>query len=443
MLTWRAHLGYGVGDFGQNIVFQAVTIYLLSFFTDVFGIPPAFAGGLFLLARIWDGLNDPLMGYLAQRTRSRWGQYRPYLLLAAVPVALSMVLLFAAPDLSPAGRKWYAAATYLFFGMAFTALNVPYGTLTALMTNDYGERARLTGFRMTFAMLGGITAGYGFLPAVQALGGGVLGYRRAALVAGIVIVLTLWASFATVRERVTPAAVPVLSLRRGWRSLRHNRPFWLLAVAFAACFAAWAAFAATAPYYFRYVLAQPSLTSFGLLAVMGTTAASIPVWTYLSRRYGKHRVFMIGAMGYLLAFVGLLLIPQPSLPLLFALFVVQGIGNGSAAFTSWAMLPDTVEYGAWRSGDRAEGLLYGVYGFFVKLGLGLGAALTGWGLSLSGYLPGATQSEATLQAIRLLLALVPMLCVLLALLAIAFYPITPQRHAEIRAALERNSPTPA
>ncbi|RMG70802.1 MAG: MFS transporter [Bacteroidetes bacterium] len=443
MLPLRAHIGYGIGDFGQNIVFQAVTIYLLSFYTDVFGLSPAFAGGLFLAARIWDGLNDPLMGYLAQRTRSRWGRYRPYLLLASIPVALSMFLLFAAPDLSMTGRRWYAVGTYLLFGMSFTALNVPYGTLTALMTTDYRERARLTGWRMSFAMLGGIAAGFGFLPVVEAYGGGLGGYRKAALLAGGLILLTLWVSFASVRERVSPRAQRPLPLAEGWRVLRQNRPFWLLAVAFASCFAAWAAFAATAPYYFRYVIGRPELTSYGLLAVMGTTALTIPLWTLLSQRIGKHSAFLLGTGGYLLAFAGLWFIPQPSLPLLISLLIIQGIGNGSAVLASWSMIPDTVEYGIWRSGQPAEGLLYGVYGFFIKLGLGLGAALAGWGLGLSGYAPDLPPTPGLLQGIRFLLALVPALFVLLALLTMLFYPITPHRYQEIRSALDQASTSPA
>lgn len=434
-LTLRTYLGYGVGDFGQNMVFQAAGIYLLNFYTDVYLIPAAFAGALFLLARIWDGINDPIMGYLAQRTRSRWGSYRPYLLFASFPLAVSMALLFSAPEFSETGKLVYVVGTYLLFGMTFTLLNVPFGTLTAVMTSDYEERSTLTGYRMTFAMVGGIIAGFLFLPFVNLFDDPIKGYQYAGLIMGGILVVTLLISFFTVKETEKIASNSSISLNEVKKHLKLNRPFWLLAIAFGCCFAALGLFSATVNYYFDYYIGDKSLVAYAMLVVMGTTALSIPVWVWVANRWDKRIAFLIGAGFYILAYGAMFWVQPNQLYLLFGLFFIQGIGNGSAAFASWAMIPDTVEFGEWKSGIRIEGVLYGIYGVALKLGLGLGAAITGFGLSYLGYVPNVEQSTTALFGIKSMLTLGPLFFIIAAFCAIYFYRISKDDHKKIREAL--------
>lgn len=438
-LSMGTRLGYGVADFGQNIIFQATGIYLLYFYTDIFGIEAGFVGGLFLIARIWDGINDPIMGYLAQKTRTRWGTYRPYLLFAAFPMAISMILLFYAPELSTSGKLVYAAITYIFFGMAFTAYNVPYGTLTAVMTDDYHERSRLTGFRMTFAMLGGILAGVGMLPLVERLGGGEQGFLLAAVIFSAIIFITNLSGFFSVKERIIPQKSASTALGESFKNLQKNRPFWLLCIAFGCCFAALGVYSATIAYYFEYYMGNKEGTSGALLIMMGTTAVTIPFWAWLAQKIGKRTVFLIGAGFYLIAFMGLFFIqPENTVMIYFWLFA-QGIGNGAAAFTSWAMLPDTVEYGEWKTGQRTAGLSYGIFGFCFKLGLGIGGATTGFVLSVAGYLPGEVQSPEVLLAIRTLLTLVPMGLIIISFVSIWQYRITASLHQKILTDLQHTT----
>lgn len=436
-LSTRARLGYGFADFGQNIIFQATGIYLLHFYTDIFLIDAGFVAVLFLVARIWDGINDPIIGYFAQKTQTRWGTFRPYLLFASLPMAASMVLLFYAPDLTPGGKLIYAAATYIFFGLSFTLYNIPYSTLTAVITSDYHERSVLTGYRMTFAMTGGIVAGVMMLPAVNLFGGGKQGYLYAAFLFSVIIFVANLSGFFSVKERIQLQPSANIPFFKAFEALRKNRPFWLLCLAFGCCFAALGVYSATIAYYFTYYWEDSSKTSVALFIMMGTTAVTIPFWTWFAQKYGKKAAFLFGAGFYLTAFAGLFII-QPGQNIgLYVLLVFQGIGNGAAAFTSWAMLPDTVEYGQWKTGLRTTGLSYGIYGFCFKLGLGLGGATTGFVLANLGYLPNVAQSETVLTGIKILLTLVPMGLILTAFVAISQYKITASLHQKLSMDIEK------
>lgn len=430
-LPQKTYLGYGLGDFGQNILFQA-SFYLPIFYTETIGIDAAWLGGLLLLARIWDGINDPIMGYLAQQNESRWGTYRPFLLWAALPLALSMFLLFYVPESFEENKYLYIVGSYLFFGMAFTAFNVPYGTLTATMTQDYHERGKLTGYRMTFAMLGGIVGATLILPTVNWFGGDREAYAYMGAFFGIIILCTSLGSFFSVKETHQLIQTKGQGFKESLQNLRNNRPFWLLCTCFAACFAAYAVFASSIPYYCQYVLGDKDAASWVFLAVTGITAAMVPLWAALSPKLGKRSIFLYGAAFYILAYLGFYLLP--SLPAYFIYFVlaIHGIGNGAAVYTSWAILPDTIEYGQWKSGIRVEGMSYGIFGFFFKLGLGLGGALALNLLSFSGYVEQQAQSPEVEQMLTFLVSLVPMLLIALAALALWFYPITAKLHTQIR-----------
>ena len=436
LLPFSSRLGYGIADFGQNIIFQATGYYLLFFYTDVFLIDAAFAGSLFLIARIWDGINDPIMGHLAQRTRTRWGSYRPYLLFASLPLAVSMILLFYAPELPQSGKLVYAAVTYIFFGMAFTAYNVPYGTLTAVMTNDYNERSRLTGYRMTFAMLGGLVAAVFMLQLVDYFGGGKEGFLWTASGFAVIILATNLTGFFTTKEKAVIQETSRANLRESFQTLKKNRPFWLLCLAFGCCFAALGVYSASAAYFYQYYMGDTSLTMTALLIMMGTTGITVPFWAWYAQRVGKRKAFLRGTVFYIVAFFLMIFIQPDQMHLMYPLLFIQGIGNGSAAFASWAMLPDTIEYGQWKTGERIAGISYGIFGFCFKLGLGLGAGMTGLILAGLGYQPGMIQSETVLWGIRMLMTFSPLILVVIAFLAVFNYEITPQLHEVIVGKLE-------
>lgn len=434
-LSLRTRIAYGLGDFGQNMLFQVAGIYLLSYYTDVLGIEAAWAGSLFLLARLWDGLNDPLMGLLAQRSRSPWGRYRPWLIWMAIPLALSFVALFWVPV--ETGRLYWIAGAYIVFGMSFTAVNIPFGALTAALTADYRERGILTGYRMTLGMTGGVLASFAFLPLVQKLGGGADSYTMLALGLAGVLIICLIIAFAGVKEQAVAEQSAGRIRLQDLRAIRKNRPFWLLCIAFGAAFTGWAGFAASAPYYFRYIQGDEAGVSWVFLIVMGLSTLTIPLWTRLSARIDKRGVFLWGTLLYALAFVGTYFWQGNGLWLGYLLFAIQGLGNGAAVYTSWAMIPDTVEYGQWQTGKRLESVLYGVYGVFIKLGLGLGAAIIGYSLSWAGYAAGTPPTATVLQTIRVLFSILPLAAVGLAAWAMYLYPLSSERHAALRAEISK------
>ncbi|MEL6670869.1 MAG: glycoside-pentoside-hexuronide (GPH):cation symporter [Bacteroidota bacterium] len=446
-LSPRTGLAYGVGSFGLNVVFQAAGFYLFNFLTDVMQVGAAFVGTLFLLARFWDAANDPLMGFLAQRTRTRWGSYRPYVLWGAVPLFLTFALLFFVPEVGMGGKMAYVAALYVLFGMAFTLVNVPFATLTVVLSPDYQVRGKLTGYRMTFAMLGGLMGATCFLPLVEFFGGGQKAWFLAALVLGMAVLIASGLSFVGTNEpqsAAPPQESPWKSFGPAWQTLKHNRPFWLVCLMFASAFAALGVFSNSLAYYFDYYHGDKSLTSFALLLMMGTTALFVPVWTLLADRIGKKESLLIGIPFSLLAFGALFFVPQQSPGWVYALLVVHGIGNAAAVYGSWALIPDTVEYGQWKSGSDQQqaGLQYGIYGFCFKLALGLGGLLTGWALAWVNYEVQPDQPDSVLQMLRSLVSLFPMGFLLLAWLTTWRYPIDRKLHAQIREELERSETVP-
>ncbi|MEO1451059.1 MAG: MFS transporter, partial [Bacteroidota bacterium] len=278
---------------------------------------------------------------------------------------------------------------------------------------------------------------FAFLPAIDWLGGGISGYTRMALVLAAILLVCLGITFWGVREKQTDVPVSEVNWREVIQFLPKNRPFWLLCICFGACFAGWAGFAATAPYYYRYVVGDSTAVSWVFLIVMGVSTLTIPLWTLLSRRIEKRGVFLWGALCYSLAFLGVFFLGVESKWLGYALFSLQGLGNGAAVYTSWAMIPDTVEYGEWKSGYRLEAILYGIYGVFIKLGLGLGTALIGYGLAWAGYNVEVAPSSAVLGMIKGLFSLLPLVAVIIAAAAMYAYPLTASCHASIRTALQQ------
>ncbi len=432
-LSIASRLTYGFGDFGQNILFQITAFHLLFYLTEEVGLSATFLGALFLGARIWDGINDPIMGYVASRTHTRWGSYRPYLLWGAPLLALSMYWLFAVPNWALSAQAWYVGLSYVAFGMVFTFYNIPYGSLTAVMTQSYHERSLLTGYRMVFAMAGGIFGATLFTPLVAYWGGGKEGYALAAAIFAVVVLLSSLPTFFLVKESVPVRDEENPDPRAASTFLRSNGPFWWLCLAFGSAFAAYSLFAATLPFAAKYLFGREEITVSLILMLMGITGLTIPAWTWAAQRIGKRGVFLWGALCYGLGYVLLAWVPATiHVSVLYAIFAIMGVGNGAAAFTSWAMLPDTIEYGKWKTGLRAPGLTYGVFGFFFKLGLGIGAALAGGLLAWSGYPSEGITPERLLPTIRAGISWIPLAITALAWWAVWKYPITAAMHVNIQ-----------
>jgi len=438
-------LGYGLGDFGANMVYQSVMLYLMFYFTDVFLIGASAAGTIFLVAKFWDAVTDPLIGFASDATKSRWGRKRPYLLFGAVPLGASMYLLFASPAIPESWKVIYGLAAFLLVCTAYTVVNIPYGALTASLTTDSHERSRVTGYRMFFAILGTLVVAGATKPLAGLFSSPVQGWRFVGLVYGIIAALFTLITFFSVRERIQ-TGTEKFSPGDIRKVVLANRPFIVLSLGMVMHLGAIGILAAMVNYHFKYNFHRESFVPLVFLCLFATAAVSIPLWVYLSKKIGKKNAFNTGMLIVALSLIVLFFVKDFNMGLFIPLFIVTGIGISTMFFSPWAMIPDTVEYSEWKTGLRREGILYGFFYFSHKLAAALAGFITGLGLSAIGYLQpleintvitAQEQGESTLYGIRLLATLVPVALIMGGIFFISRYPIDEKMHAGILEDLRR------
>lgn len=433
MLTKREKVAYGLGDTASNIVFQTVMLFLTFFYTDIFGISPAVVGSMFLLVRIIDAVTDPLMGAIADRTRSKHGKYRPYLLWLALPFALCSVLAFTTPDLSANGKIIYAFITYTLLMLAYTAINIPYSALGGVLTNDPTERVSVQSYRFVFGMLGGLLVTACTLPLVSYFGNGdnAKGYQLTiAAMSALGLVLFL-VCFVGTRERVHTPVNQQLTLRSSFASLWQNDQWRILSVAAFFLLTGMVLRSTLAIYYVKYFLGREDLiTAFVTLGMLGNIAGcALAQW--LSQYVDKVKAYiglqLIAALICVVSFF----IGSEQLVLAFTLYFLWGFFLQMATPLLWAKMADTVDYGHYKTGMRITGLVYSSVVFFIKLGLALGGALAGWLLAYYGYQADTVQTEQTQHGILLSFTLLPALGSVLVALVMSRYQLTSARVLDI------------
>ncbi|HQL42447.1 MAG TPA: MFS transporter [Spirochaetota bacterium] len=439
-LSLTTKLGYAVGDFGANMVFQSVVLFLMFYLTDVFLIPAGVAGTIFLIAKIWDAVSDPMMGYISDRTKSRWGRKRPYLLFGALPLGICMALLFYTPALEGSSKTMYALVMFLLVCTAYTVVNIPYGALTANLTLDTNERSRLTGYRMFFAILGTLFVAGATKPLVGLFDSSVEGWRFIGMLYGAIAAFFTLVTFATVKERIQHKETEEYHLRDIVTTLKVNKPFIFLSIGVFLHLCAIGVLASMVNYLLKYNYAKEEFIPIAFLCMFATSAAVIPLWVFLSQKMGKKHAFNAG-MGMLAVILLVLFFVKEFNGVLFiVLFVIAGISISTVFFSPWAMIPDTVEYSQWKTGIRREGILYGFFYFSQKLAAACAGFITGIGLTLCGYLQpllvGNTltsrmQAESALTGIRLLSTIIPMLLIILGIVFIWLFPIDEKMHRKI------------
>jgi GPH family glycoside/pentoside/hexuronide:cation symporter len=448
-LNFKTKLAYGAGDFGPALTANIWLILLPIFLTNVAGLNPGLAAQSQLIGRIWDAVNDPMVGVLSDKTRSRLGRRYPWILAGAVPFGLFFFLQWIVP---PTNNQWMLFAYYTFISLGwnwlYTVVNLPYTALTPELTQDYDERTKLNSFRFTFSIGGSIIA----VVIVGILAWLFPEVRQRYLMIGIVgAVLSVppffWCVWGTLDrmkavglqhpEAEQPVTIPIL---QQIRIAFSNRPF-LFVVGIYLC--SWLSFQLTAaiiPYFVESVMRmnQPWAMPSVILAVQCTAIALLPFWSSLSQRIGKRGVYGIGMILWIIAQAGLFFLQQDQVTLMYIFAVMAGFGVSVAYLIPWSMLPDVIELDELQTGQRREGIFYSFISFLQKVSLGVAVAVVLQSLGWAGYItptqaaPLPEQSDSVLLAIRLAIGPGPTVALLIGMVLTYFYPITREVHAEIR-----------
>jgi GPH family glycoside/pentoside/hexuronide:cation symporter len=443
-LTFGEKLGYGLGDTASNFFFQFFNIFLLYYYTDIFGLDPAAVGIMFIATKVIDAISDPLMGVIADRTESRWGKFRPYLLWVAVPYGLLGYAMFANPDLSPDGKLIYAYVTYTLMMLAYTAINIPYSALMGVISPSSLERTSVSSYRFICAFSAAWVIGTFVTPLKTILGAGdeAEGFRLTMMLfAGLSIAL-FWITFASTRERVKPLQHKS-SLKLDFRAMLHNGPW--LALFLAAIFTLMnvAVRNGAIIYYFKYYVGDDGTAIFlifdktavfmslGLFAMIGGIAFT----RVLAHRYGKRNLMIVLTLLNALSMAVFFIIPPDQYWLMVIVNMIGTFIVGPTPALVWAMYADTADYGEWKSGRRTTALVFSALQFAQKLGLAVGAGLSGIILSLFGFIANEVQTETSIYGIRLMFSVFPALLATASAIVIVFYPLSDEKIRTVEAEL--------
>ena len=451
MIKLKEKIGYGFGDMASSMFWKLFGSYLMIFYTDIFGLPAAVVGTMFLITRIWDSAFDPIVGIVADRTDSRWGKFRPYLLYLAIPFGLIGFFTFVTPDFSLTGKIVYAYITYSLMMMVYSAINVPYASLLGVMSPDPKERNVLSTYRMLFAYIGSFVALLLFMPMVNAFASDNTvqhGWMMAVLIIAIMCVVLFLGCFGLTRERVKALKEKQNPLKDDIKDLLHNRPWWILLGAGVAALVFNSIRDGATVYYFKYYVVEEDLGEimfFGLPFVMsglylavGQAANIIGVVMAapVSNRIGKKKTYM-GAMAIATVLsIIFYWFDASQLVWIFIFQVLISICAGSIFPLLWSMYADCADYSELKTGNRATGLIFSSSSMSQKFGWAIGSALTGWLLAYFGFQANEVQSVETINGIKMFLSWLPAVGTVLSVIFISIYPLSEKRMGEITQELE-------
>ena len=418
-------LGYGLGDTASHFVWDMVGFWLLIFYTDVYKIPAAAAGTIMLIARFWDMGIDPAIGVISDRTQTRWGKFRPYILFGAVPYAVLAVLTFTTPNFGETGKIIYACATYALLMTAYAAVNIPYSSLAAVMTSDTYERAGVNQYRFICAFTGQLVVTGLPLTLAKYFGGGneAMGYQHTLILFGCLSVVFFFITFMTTKERVKPSKSLEGSVGEDLGNLFKNRPWIILAIVGIVSFVMFAMQNAAIAFYFKYYIGKED--SVQLFNVIGTIAliVALPFSKPLAKRFGNKNVFIGSSLISGVFFISLYLPGEKDIITIYALNILAKMAYAPAVPLLWTMIADSADYSEWKSGRRATGLYFSAAIFAQKAGWGIGAAIAGWVLWIFNYVADAIQTQTALTGIKLLISVIPGVLYMSCALFMFFYTI--------------------
>jgi sugar (glycoside-pentoside-hexuronide) transporter len=435
-LKKSAIVNYSIGDLGINLNFQLIGFFLAYFYTDVFGISPAHVAGLFLVARFWDALNDPIMGYIADHTRTRWGRFRPYIFFGAIPLNLVLLACFYVPDISPSMKVVYAYVTYILHGMVFTAVGLPYSSISAVMTQDQQERAWISTLRMFFAVIVAMSCvSIGTRPFVKQFESEADGFFALAVIYAIVSSLILIYAGMKSKERIS---VPQekYSIKDIIPIIFKNEALLVLSLAMFLNTCIWVIANSVSLYYFKYILENQDLQSIFFQWMLPANILGVILTPLLTANFGKRNIFIAGSAIVVVANLTRHFIADDSFLIFTAISMVASSAMMFCSICQWGMVPDTVEYGEWKNGIRSEGIPFAFFSFTFKAGMALGGSFAALVLSYTGYVANTELNEASQTAIVWLFNLVPAGFSFACMIALLFYKVDNARFTQILSDLD-------
>jgi len=464
-ISFKEKVGYGFGDAASSMFWKIFGMYSLYFYTDVFGLTAGAAGTMFLVARLWDSFFDVFVGIISDRTKSKYGKYRPYLLWFAIPFAVMGVITFFSPDFGQTAKLVYAYVTYSLMMIVYSLINVPYASLLGAISSNTQERNSLSSYRMSFAFIGSFITFMLLQPLIDffalhfgnnenfqsakvlenSVSTSPIGWVLGVAAIGIICVVLFLLCFSWTRERVTQINnVEETSIKQDLKNLMHNSPWWILVGTGLAALLFNAMRDSVAIYFFRdYVKVNYKMAGTGwdmttIYFMVGQAANLIGVMLApsLSAKYGKKRTYMIAILIAGILSAGFYFIPNNIVTILIFQFIIS-VFAGYVLPLLWSMFADIVDHQELLTGRRATGLIFSSSSMSQKLGWALGAAMSGWILAVFHYVPDAIQqSEQTIFGEHIMISLFPAACALLSFVAMIFYPLSDKRVKEISVSLE-------
>ena len=437
-LSLKTKIAYGVADLGISLLTASIQFFLLFYYTDILGIDPGLAGTALLVGKLtWDALNDPIFGFLSDRTRSRWGRRKPYMLFGAIPFGLTIWLLFSLPAGMTGATAFLAVlGSFLLVDTTQTLVSVPYYALSAELTYDYDERTSLISIRMIFTVVGYIMGA-----AATTLLAGIFmnmglaktaAYSCTGAVFGVIAIITTLVTTLGVKETPNPDLVP--AKMPAMSQIKHvfkNRPFVQYMIMSTIISISFTLLTSLFPYFLKYQLHMEKETSLVMLVMLATIAIFLIPWRFASQKLNKGPSYALGLGIACVAIIISFFLPEKATPFMYVIAFVAGLGFSAQYVFPWSMIPDVIEVDQAQTGERHEGIYFGVNSFLGKLSGALGIAASGWALKLYGYVPDVQQTAHALFGIRFFFAIVPVIAFVIALPLLIWYPITRQKHDQL------------
>ncbi|NMM49287.1 MFS transporter [Marinigracilibium pacificum] len=431
-------VAYGLGDFASSMFWKLFSMFMLFFYTDVFGISAAAVGTMFLVTRVWDAANDPIMGVISDRTTTKWGRFRPFLLWVAVPFGIIGVLTFTTPDFNETGKLVYAYVTYTLMMMVYTAINVPYGSLMGVMSSDGEQRTSLASWRFIGAFSGGLFVTSTANSLIEHFSEGrteAVGFQITIAIYAIVAAILFILVFLGTKERVIPEKEKTGSLKEDIKDLWKNKPWFIMLGANISTLIFISMRDGSILFYFKYVVGDQVVSLFGNTYVWSSTSLSsayMSIWLAtniigvilakpLSSRLGKKNTFILSALtSAVFSFIFFFIAPDQIIAI-YGLNILLGISSGIVLPLGWSMYADIADYSEWKTGRRATGLVFSSGSMSQKFGWTIGGALSGWMLGAFGFEPNVEQTEIAILGIRLMISVIAGIGALMAFIFIRSY----------------------